>query len=62
MCKVISSNCYYYQKRKKRKTVRLGIPRIQGAFSGKVTSDIEGCFTDEPVVECDFQYIQMINA
>ena len=29
-----------------------GIPGTQGAFSDKVTPDIDG-FTDEPVVQCE---------
>ena len=29
-------------------------PRTQGLCSNKFTSDIDG-FTDEPVVQCDFQ-------
>ena len=34
-----------------------GIPRTLGAFSDKVTLDIDG-FTDEPVVKCDVQVVE----
>ena len=32
-------------------------PGTQGAFSDKVTPDIDG-FTDEPVVQCDVQVVE----
>ena len=34
-----------------------GIPGTQGAFSDKVTPDIDG-FTDEPVVQCEVQVLK----
>ena len=36
-----------------------GIPGTQGAFSDKVTPDIDG-FTDEPAVQCDVQVVENI--
>ena len=35
------------------------IPRIQGAFSDKVTPNIDG-FTDKPVVQYDVQVVENI--
>ena len=49
--------CYYWEKLKIIQTT--GIPGVQGAFSDKVTPDID-VFTDELVVQYDVQVVKIL--
>ena len=56
----VTSNVVITEKNEKqyvRQITQLGIPGTQGAFSDKITPDIES-FTDEPVVQCDVRVVK----
>ena len=51
----VTSNVVITEKNEKQYVRQ--IPGTQGAFSDKITPDIES-FTDEPVVQCDVRVVK----